>query len=108
MEDVSSAERIKRAALKEFALHGFEGARVDRIAQKAKINKAMIYYHYKGKENLYEEVLSNVFKTVFSRVTGAISEDKRPDEQLESIFSEYIEAIKMLKTKARELCHLMR
>ncbi len=34
----------------EFADNGFHGARIDSIARKAKVNKAMIYYHFKGKE----------------------------------------------------------
>ena len=108
MEAVSTEEKIKKAAVREFALYGFEGARVDRIAQKAKINKAMIYYHYKGKENLYEAVLSDVLKTVFLRVTEKISDEKSPYEQMELIINEYIEFIKtvdqdFVKMMLREL-----
>lgn len=54
---MSTAEKILTAALKEFAAHGLDGGRVDRIAEKAGVNKAMIYYHFKSKEDLYEEVL---------------------------------------------------
>jgi AcrR family transcriptional regulator len=93
MEAISTEEKIKKAAIREFGLYGFEGARVDRIAQKAKINKAMIYYHYKGKENLYEAVLSDAIKTVFFRIRESISKDKRPDEQLESVIIEFIDFI---------------
>lgn len=65
MEAATTGEKIIKAAQREFAQYGYEGARVDRIAQKAKINKAMIYYHYKSKENLYESLLSKVYTTVF-------------------------------------------
>jgi AcrR family transcriptional regulator len=108
MEAISTEEKIKKAALREFGLYGFEGARVDRIAQKAKINKAMIYYHYKGKENLYEAVLSDAIKAVFFVLTGSISNNKSPDEQLESMISEFIDFIKkvdqdFVKMMLREL-----
>src|SRR4030042_708618 len=108
MEAMSTEEKIKKAALREFGLYGFEGARVDRIAQKAKINKAMIYYHFKGKENLYEAILSDAFKTVFLRITGSISKENRPDEQLESIIGEFIDFIRtvdqdFVKMMLREL-----
>jgi len=108
MEAISTEEKIKKAALREFGLYGFEGARVDRIAQKAKINKAMIYYHFKGKENLYEAILSDAFKTVFLRITGSISKENRPDEQLESIIGEFIDFIRtvdqdFVKMMLREL-----
>ena len=108
MEAVSTEQKIKKAAVREFALYGFEGARVDRIAQKAKINKAMIYYHYRGKENLYETVLSDVLSTILLRVTEKMSDDKSPNEQLELIINEYIDFIQtvdqdFIKMMLREL-----
>ncbi len=45
-------QKILEAARAEFARHGLAGARVERIARKAKVNKAMLYYHFQSKENL--------------------------------------------------------
>ncbi len=50
-------ERILAAALNEFATHGFAGARVDRIARRAAINKRMLYHYFGHKEGLFSEVL---------------------------------------------------
>ncbi len=60
-ELVTTSEKILASALKEFAESGLGGARVDRIAERAGVNKAMIYYHFRSKENLYEEVLRRHF-----------------------------------------------
>src|SRR5437763_13329841 len=49
--------RILEAAFKEFAAHGFAGARVDRIARRAGINKRMLYHYFGDKEGLFREVL---------------------------------------------------
>jgi AcrR family transcriptional regulator len=49
---------ILRAAAKEFARFGFAGARVDRIAARAKASKRMIYYYFKAKEGLFVAVLN--------------------------------------------------
>jgi AcrR family transcriptional regulator len=49
--------RILSAALKEFAANGFAGARVDVIAQRAAINKRMLYHYFGNKEHLFREVL---------------------------------------------------
>ncbi len=49
--------RILSAALKEFAAHGFTGARVDAIARRAAINKRMLYHYFGNKEGLFREVL---------------------------------------------------
>jgi AcrR family transcriptional regulator len=93
MEDTTE-KKIKNAALREFAQHGLEGARVDRIAQKAKINKAMIYYHFKSKEDLYESILTEFYGEIFPRVTGTIPKDKGAEEQLEAIVTFFIDYIK--------------
>jgi TetR/AcrR family transcriptional regulator len=54
-------EKILEVALTEFAHKGFEGARVDRIALDAGVNKALIYYHFKNKEELYVACINLMF-----------------------------------------------
>lgn len=92
----TSEEKILIAALKEFAQHGFEGARMDRIAKLAKVNKAMIYYHYKGKEALYEKILSNAIGGVYRRISAAIDESDGSDQQIFNVVSSYIDYLKSL------------
>jgi TetR/AcrR family transcriptional regulator len=94
MEALSTEEKIKKSAQREFAQYGFEGARVDRIAQKARVNKAMIYYHFKSKENLYETLLSQVYANVIPTITGDIPQQAGPEEKLEMIISNFIDFIK--------------
>jgi AcrR family transcriptional regulator len=49
--------RILTAAIDEFAARGYDGAGVDRIARRARVNKALIYYYFKSKRGLYHEIL---------------------------------------------------
>jgi len=55
--EAGTKERILAAARTEFASFGLAGARVDRIAELAGVNKAMIYYHFQSKENLHTAVI---------------------------------------------------
>jgi len=52
-------DKIMAAALNEFATKGFAGTRVDQIAQDAGVNKAMIYYHFAGKQELFNELFQS-------------------------------------------------
>jgi len=52
-----SRARILAAAMKEFALRGFAGARVDAIAKRARINKRMLYHYFGNKEELFEATI---------------------------------------------------
>ncbi|MBL8379289.1 MAG: TetR family transcriptional regulator C-terminal domain-containing protein [Burkholderiales bacterium] len=48
---------IKRAAIEEFARHGFQGASTQAIAARAGLSKPQLNYYIDGKEDLYREVL---------------------------------------------------
>jgi AcrR family transcriptional regulator len=60
----SSRQRLLRAAAAEFAARGFDGAKVDRIAARAGVNKAMLYYHFGSKGDLYRAILRDLFAAV--------------------------------------------
>jgi TetR/AcrR family transcriptional regulator len=55
--EAGTRDRILISARTEFASFGLAGARVDRIAEHAGVNKAMIYYHFQSKENLHTAVI---------------------------------------------------
>lgn len=57
-------QRILDAATAEFANHGLDGARIDRIAKVAGANKRMIYYHVGNKEDLYLKVLEDTYDNI--------------------------------------------
>ncbi len=62
-----SRAAILRAAAVEFSDRGYDAARVDRIAARARLNKAMLYYHFGSKRGVYLEVLRDVFTAVGAR-----------------------------------------
>ncbi|MFO1322918.1 MAG: TetR/AcrR family transcriptional regulator [Burkholderiales bacterium] len=55
---------ILDAATREFAQHGLGGARVDRIAERAKANKRMLYYYFGDKEALFLAVLERAYESI--------------------------------------------
>jgi AcrR family transcriptional regulator len=58
---------ILAAARCVFARNGFDGTSVREVAEEARVNKAMIYYHFSDKLELYREVLADSFKE-FDRI----------------------------------------
>ena len=86
-----SRARLFAAAAAEFAAHGFAGASVDRIARAARVNKAMIYYHFRSKAALYREILHDMFQAV-GRGTRAAADSAVPPETKIGLFVEAIAA----------------
>jgi AcrR family transcriptional regulator len=56
-----SQATILTAARDEFAEHGLGGARMDRIAERAGLNKRLIYYYFADKEQLFRAVLEQAY-----------------------------------------------
>ena len=71
-EDATTPEKIRRAALAEFAELGLDGARIDRIAERAGVNKAMIYYHFKSKDELYIDVVRSFYRLIGERAQASV------------------------------------
>ena len=59
-----SQSTILAAARDEFAEHGLGGARVDRIAERAGLNKRLIYYYFEDKEKLFQAVLELAYRDI--------------------------------------------
>jgi AcrR family transcriptional regulator len=84
-----SRDRVFAAAAVEFASRGFAGANMDRIARAARLNKAMIYYHFAGKTALYRAILSDMFGAVRAAVLAVAASDRAPDDKIR----DYVAAI---------------
>lgn len=59
--------KILAKASEEFARLGFEGARVDRIAERCALSKNMLYYYFHSKEKLFIAVLEQMYETLRER-----------------------------------------
>jgi AcrR family transcriptional regulator len=59
-----SQSTILAAARDEFAESGLGGARVDRIAERAGLNKRLIYYYFEDKESLFQAVLEQAYRDI--------------------------------------------
>lgn len=88
-----SIRRILDAAMEIFAESGYEGARVDEIAKRAGVNKAMIYYRIGDKKTLYEEVIHDVFGDMGERIMENIKEDLSPEDKLKTYVANIAETM---------------
>jgi len=93
-----SVRQILDAAMEVFAEAGFEGARVDEIAKRAGVNKAMVYYRIGDKKTLYEEVIHDIFGDTVERISENIRDELSPEEK----FKIYI--ANLAKTIAQHPC----
>src|SRR6202521_3284734 len=69
--DLSTARRIVATAEDIFAEQGLAGARMDEIARAAKVNKALLYYYFRSKEELHRFVLEALLSQLSAQASNA-------------------------------------
>jgi TetR/AcrR family transcriptional regulator len=84
-------ERILSAAAEEFAAKGFFGARTQTIADAGGVNKAMLHYYFRSKENLYAEVIKAAFRKILREVSQAWLSPDDLENRLEVVIDSYLE-----------------
>ena len=86
----SSEEKILDAAKKVFHRKGFEGARMQEIADEAGINKALVHYYYRNKDNLFQSVFEDAFSGMISGIFELFTRDISFDEKVKLLLDLYL------------------
>jgi TetR/AcrR family transcriptional regulator len=74
--------RILDAAIGEFSENGLAGARTEHIAEAAGVNKALLYYYFRGKEALYAASLEAVAERVVTSSMAVLGGERSAGERL--------------------------
>lgn len=88
--------RILEAAKTIFAKKGFDGSRVDEIAKAANVPKSLIYYHFKGKDAILDELLNNClteYKEILTEVsiTQPTSNSEALADRIRTVYLSFLE-----------------
>ncbi len=89
-KDKSTEEVILEAANKVFLEKGLDGARMQEIADEAKINKSLLHYYYRSKDKLFAEVFNKVMKTFLPDSIRIFEKDASLFDKIKTFTNEYI------------------
>lgn len=99
-------QRILNAATFEFADKGLSGARVDAIAERASVNKRMLYHYFGNKEALYVAVMEQAYESIRSAEEVLELETREPLDAIKELvrftfnyFVEHPEFIRLLNNE---------
>jgi len=81
---------IFEAAATSFSARGFDGVSVDDIAKQARVNKAMIYYHFADKLALYREVVAEMMQGVGAAVSAIADTKLAPNDKLNRFIETFL------------------
>lgn len=84
-DSARTLKNILEVASREFESKGFNGARIDAIAEATRTSKRMIYYHFDGKEGLYIAVLEAAYRRIREIELAMHLEDEDPVKALRDL-----------------------
>lgn len=87
-------ERILQAATSVFIEKGFDGARMREISEKAGINKALLHYYFRSKENLYEKVIREEIRKNLEALINSIQLHDNFFDTIASFVDNYIDHLR--------------
>jgi AcrR family transcriptional regulator len=93
MAHPATRARILTAASEEFGARGFAATSVDRIARRARVNKAMIYYHFHDKRALYTTIVRESFGSILEQLRPIAAEDIPLDRKLDRLIEALVRAV---------------
>ncbi|NGP89293.1 TetR/AcrR family transcriptional regulator [Fodinibius halophilus] len=88
-EEKDTEELIFDAACRVFQRKGYDGARMQEIADEADINKSMLHYYYRSKDKLFQKVYQREMSRFFPVIFGVLDSDMPIDEKVEQLIETY-------------------
>src|SRR6478672_1184281 len=92
-KDLTTEEKILTAARQVFLSRGMDGARMQDIADEAGINKALLHYYFRSKDQLFERIFLEVANSFLPRVFAVLDSDATLFEKIEQFCKEYISQV---------------
>lgn len=85
--------QILNAAKNVFQKKGMDGARMQEIADEAGINKALLHYYYRSKQQLFEAVFKFAFNLLAPQLNQILNDDSSIENKIRNFTSDYIDFI---------------
>jgi TetR/AcrR family transcriptional regulator len=88
--DKQTEERIFEAATLVFEEKGMDGARMQDIANRAGINKALLHYYFRTKDRLFDAVFQKVAGRMFQKFAPVFEKNLTLEEKIRFFFKQHI------------------
>ncbi len=88
--DKLTEERIFEAATEVFIDKGMDGARMQDIASRADINKALLHYYFRTKDQLFNAVFEMIAKKILKKFAPVLDHNLSLEDKIRFFFREHI------------------
>lgn len=92
-DDPTTEERIFHAAREVFLEKGYDGARMQAIAERAGINQSMLHYYFRSKDRLFEAVFAIAARETLGKMFAVLDADLPLPKKIKEFVGTYVDVI---------------
>ena len=90
LKELSAEQKILTAAEEVFHSKGYDGARMQEIAEQAGLNKGLLHYYFKTKDKLFEAIFGMALNRMVTKVLAILELELPLEEKIGLIVDEYM------------------
>ena len=87
-------QNILRTATALFARQGFDATTTAQIALEGHFTEPLLYYHFRGKDNLFTEIVSSIFKEYLARLDALPAETSTQFKKIENLIAAHFQFVR--------------
>jgi TetR/AcrR family transcriptional regulator len=92
-QELTTEKTILEAAKKVFLDKGFDGARMQQIADEAGINKALLHYYFRSKDKLFDAIFDEAFMQFLPNIGQVLMSDMAFPDKIRAFVGHYIDML---------------
>jgi TetR/AcrR family transcriptional regulator len=93
MKDITTELRIKETAKRIFFSDGRFNAKMHEIAEEADINRALLHYYFRDRENLFDVVMQEAMDSSFVQMFRILSQELQFEQKIEEAVHHIVDCL---------------
>ena len=92
-KSIITQKKIADTATKMFLEKGFDGVKMQELADRAGVNKGLLHHYFKNKQSLFDEVFANAFNQLFGKIESSLVIDGSLEDKTNLIIDVYFDML---------------
>jgi AcrR family transcriptional regulator len=94
-------QKLLKTAARLFSIQGFEGTTTFQIAREAGVTEPMIYYHFKGKDDLFTSIIKTAYLSYLSHFEALEQSTDSPFGQIRKLIELQFDIVEAMPDELR-------
>ena len=92
-KSIITQNKIAETARELFLEKGFDGVKMQELANRAGVNKGLLHHYFKNKQSLFDEIFANAIDQLFGKIETSLVSKGSLEEKINLIIDAYFDML---------------